>query len=178
MPVDDELNLQTNPDLDQHFLSNPAKLTLLIEAAGIQPTDHVVEVGAGIGTVAECVPTCQSLTVIEYDANLTPHLRRRVPHAHVIEGDALAILPTLPCDILLSNLPSRLTPAVVALLSMLNFRVALVTTPSIEKLALLKDSFALESVAELEPDDFRPRQDTRVEIVKIRRVGQFSSSRM
>jgi len=176
VPVDDDLNIDTNPDLDQHFLSNPAKLTLIIEAAGIQPTDHVVEVGAGIGTVAEFVPTCQSLTVIEYDANLMPHLRRRVPHARVIEGDALAILPTLSCDILLSNLPSKLTPAVVALLPMLNFRVALVTTPSIEALASLKDSFMLEPVTELEPDDFRPRQEARVEMVKIRRAGKLRST--
>lgn len=170
MPVDDELNLETNPHLDQHFLSSPAKLTLLIEAAGIQPTDHVVEVGAGIGTVAECVPVCQSLTVIEYDANLTPHLRRRVPHAQVIEGDALAILPKVRCDLLLSNLPSKLTPAVVGLLPRLDFRVALITVSSIETLALLKDSFVLEPVVELEPDDFQPRQEARVEIVKIWRA--------
>lgn len=52
MLADDELNIETNPHLGQHFLSNPAKLAQLIRAAGIQPADHVVEAGGGIGTVA------------------------------------------------------------------------------------------------------------------------------
>jgi len=167
VPGDDELNIETNPDLDQHFLSNPAKLALLIEAAGIQPTDHVVEVGAGIGTVAEHVPACHSLTVIEYDAGLTPHLRKRLPHAQIIQGDALAALPTVRLDVLVSNLPSTLTPTLVELLPSLDFRVALVTVPSIDSLAPLEGSFMLEAIVILEPDDFRPRQAVRAEIVRV-----------
>lgn len=171
MPIDDELNIEINPDLDQHFLSNPAKLPLLIEAAGIQPTDHVVEVGAGIGTVAEQVPSCQSLTVIEYDANLTPHLRRRVPHASVIQGDALIILPTVRCDVLLSNLPAKLTPDLAKLLSRLEFRVALITVASIDELRPLKNSFVLEVITILGPADFRPRQEASAEVVRVKRAA-------
>lgn len=170
MPVDDEPGVETNPELDQHFLSNPAKLALLISAACIQPTDHVVEVGAGIGTVAEHVPACQSLTVIEYDVNLIPHLRSRVPHAQVIQGDALGVLPAVRCDVLLSNLPSKLTPPLVELLPKLDFRVALITTSSIDELTRLEDSFALETITMLEPDDFRPQQAGRAEIVRVARA--------
>jgi 16S rRNA A1518/A1519 N6-dimethyltransferase RsmA/KsgA/DIM1 with predicted DNA glycosylase/AP lyase activity len=170
VPGDDELNIVTNPRLDQYFLSDPAKLALLIKAAGIQQADHVIEVGAGIGTVAEHVPVCQRLTVIEYDLNLIPHLRKRVPHAQVIHGDALSILPTVRCDVLLSNLPSRLTPMLVELLPSLDFRVALVTAASIDKLASLEDSFMLEAVTVLEPDDFRPRQMARAVNVRITRT--------
>lgn len=170
--MDDELNIETDPDLDQYFLSNPAKLTLVIEAAGIQPADHVVEVGAGIGTVAEEVPSCRSLTVIEYDANLTPHLRRRVPRARVIQGDALVVLSTVRCDVLLSNLPAKLTPALAALLPKLKFRVALITVASIDELTSLKKSFILESITVLEPTDFQPRQPTRAEVVRVQRVNR------
>lgn len=162
--------MTTNPDLDQHFLRNPAKLALLIDAADIQPTDHVIEVGAGIGTVAERVPVCQSLTVVEYDANLIPQLRRRVPHAQVIQGDAVTILPTVHCDVLLSNLPSTLTSAIVELLPGLDFRVALVTVPSIDKLAPLAGSFVFEVVTVLAPEDFRPHQAAQAEIVRVRRA--------
>ncbi|HEY6424384.1 MAG TPA: rRNA adenine N-6-methyltransferase family protein [Pseudonocardiaceae bacterium] len=169
MPVDDELSIQTNSELDQHFLSNPVKLALLIEAAAIQPNDHVVEVGAGIGTVAEHVPVCQSLTVIEYDVNLIPHLRKRVPHAHVIQGDALRILPTVRCDVLLSNLPSMLIPAVVGLLPRLDFRAAVITAPSIDGLAPLEDVFELEAVTMLESHDFRPPQSASAEVVRVKR---------
>jgi 16S rRNA A1518/A1519 N6-dimethyltransferase RsmA/KsgA/DIM1 with predicted DNA glycosylase/AP lyase activity len=131
-----------------------------------------VEVGAGIGTVAEHVPACQSLTVIEYDAGLTPYLRKRLPHAQVIQGDAFAVLPTVRCDVLVSNLPSKLTPALVRLLPRLSFRVALVTVPSIDSLVLLEDSFMLEEIAILEPDDFRPQQAVRAEIVRVFRHRQ------
>ena len=171
MPVDDERSIQTNSELDQHFLSNPVKLALVVEAADIQPTDHVVEVGAGIGTVAEHIPVCQSLTVIEYDGNLIPHLRKRVPRAHVIQGDAVRILPTVRCDVLLSNLPWRLTPTLVELLPSLDFRVALVTVSSMDKMLPLEDSFMLELVTMLEPDDFWPRQTARAAVVRIVRTG-------
>lgn len=172
MRVDDEFDIVTNSELDQHFLVSPAKRRLLIAAAGIRPTDDVVEVGAGIGTVAECIPNCQNLTVIECDPNLIPYLRRRVPHAQIIQGDALTILPTIRCDVLLSNLPSRLTPAVVRLLPVLNFRVALITAPSIEDLMPLQESFTLELVVVLEPDEFRPRQERPVEVVSVRRAAK------
>jgi 16S rRNA A1518/A1519 N6-dimethyltransferase RsmA/KsgA/DIM1 with predicted DNA glycosylase/AP lyase activity len=170
VPVDDEPPIETNAELDQHFLSNPAKLALLIEAAGIRSTDHVVEAGAGIGTVAECVPSCQRLTVIEYDINLVPCLRKRVPHAQVIQGDALVFLPTLRCDVLLSNLPSRLTAPLVDLLPRLGFRLAVITVSSIDELAALERVFEIESVTVLEPDDFRPRQSARAEIARVARA--------
>jgi 16S rRNA A1518/A1519 N6-dimethyltransferase RsmA/KsgA/DIM1 with predicted DNA glycosylase/AP lyase activity len=174
VPVDDERSIQTNSELDQHFLSNPVKLALLVEGARIQPTDHVVEVGAGIGTVAEHIPVCERLTAIEYDGNLISHLQKRVPRAHVIQGDALRILPTMRCDVLLSNLPWRLTPSLVGLLPSLDFRVALVTVSSIDKLVSLQGAFMLESVTVLEPDDFWPQQGGRAVVVRITR-GQVSA---
>jgi 16S rRNA A1518/A1519 N6-dimethyltransferase RsmA/KsgA/DIM1 with predicted DNA glycosylase/AP lyase activity len=170
VPVDDERSIQTNSELDQHFLSNPVKLALLIKAAGIQPTDHVVEVGAGIGTVAEHIPVCERLTVIEYDISLVPYLRKRVPHAQIIQGDALVVLPTVRCDVLLSNLPSKLTAPLVGLLLRLNFRLAVITVSSIDKLATLRGDFVLERVTVLDPNDFRPWQAARAEVVRITRA--------
>ena len=49
---DDDGVALADPERDQYFLSAPDKLALLVAAAGILPTDHVVEVGAGIGSVA------------------------------------------------------------------------------------------------------------------------------
>ncbi len=170
MPVDDELSIQTNSELDQHFLSNLVKIVSVVQSAGIQLTDHVVEAGAGIGTVAEHVPACQSLTAIEYDSNLVPHLRKRVPRARVIQGDALQILPALRFDVLLSNLPSRLTPMLVELLPSLDLRVALAAVSSIDDLVSLANSFMLEIVRVLEPDDFWPRQAARAVVVRITRI--------
>ena len=165
----DRFNIPTDPDLDQHFLTNPTKLQLLIKSAAIRPTDDVVEAGAGIGTVAEHVPTCRSLTTIEYDGNLTPYLRQRVPHALVLQGDALALLPRLRCDVLLSNLPSSLTPALVELLPTLGFRIAVVTVPTIKQVERLDNAFTLKLVTVLDEDDFQPRQARKVETVNLLR---------
>ncbi len=168
-PVGHRFNIPTDSELDQHFLINPARLKLLTESAAIRSTDDVVEVGAGIGTVAEHVTTCRSLTTIEYDGNLIPYLRQRVPHALVLQGDALALLTRLPCDVLLSNLPSSLTPALAELLPTLGFRVAVVTVPTIKQMERLHEAFTLKLVTVLHEDDFQPRQAMTVEVVKFLR---------
>lgn len=158
MVTPDELALTTDTVPDQHFLNNPAKLEMLIEAAGIRPTDDVVEVGAGIGTVARHVPACRSLTVIEYDPALTPQLRRNAPHARVIQGDAFVLLPRVRCDVLLSNLPARLTEPLLRLLPLLDFRTAMVVVAHDAELHALRDHFVVDVVAALATDDFRPTQ--------------------
>jgi 16S rRNA A1518/A1519 N6-dimethyltransferase RsmA/KsgA/DIM1 with predicted DNA glycosylase/AP lyase activity len=170
VPFDPELGIAPNPDLDQHFLTNPAKLSRIIQAGNILPEDHVVEIGAGIGTVAECIPAVQSLTVIEYDENLIDALASRVPHATVINGDALDVLPSLPIDVLISNLPGRLTDALTALLPAVEFRMALITAPTLQALSGLVNGFQIDPVTVLEPDDFRPPQSKRVHVVRVRRV--------
>ena len=169
IPADDGFNVPINPVLDQHFLINPARLKQFIESAAIRSTDDVIEVGAGIGTVAEHVPTCRSLTTIEYDGNLIPYLQQRVPHALVLQGDALALLPGLHCDVLLSNLPSSLTSALVELLPTLGLRVAVVTVPTIKQVERLHETFTLRLVTALYEDDFQPRQGMKVEVAKLLR---------
>lgn len=176
MPTDDGLGVEINEELDQHFLTNPLKLGRIIEAAGIRPTDHVVEVGSGIGTVAECVPPCRSLTTVEYDANLTAVLAKRVPHATVIQADALVVLPTLAVDVLLSNLPACLTEPLVALVTRLPFRTALLTVPNVDELAGLIGRFTVELVTVLDPDDFRPRQRAHAEVARVVPVGYPASA--
>ena len=82
-PSDREIAAQADPALGQHFLVSAEKLAELVSAAGIRPTDDVLEVGAGIGTVARELPRSRSLTVIEFDSRLLGFLRQNVPHARV-----------------------------------------------------------------------------------------------
>ena len=56
MHGDREIAARADPKLQQHFLVSAEKLSQLIAAAGIRPTDDVLEVGAGIGTVGERTP--------------------------------------------------------------------------------------------------------------------------
>jgi hypothetical protein len=52
----------------------------------------------------------------------------------------------------------------------LDCRVALITAPSLKDLTPLHGAFVLEPVAVLDPDDFRPRQERPVEVVRVRRA--------
>ena len=67
MEIDREIAAHADPLFAQHFLISAEKLAMLVAAANIRPTDGVLEVGAGIGTVARALPKSRSLTVVELD---------------------------------------------------------------------------------------------------------------
>src|SRR5690349_6191256 len=71
MPTDREIAANADPEFQQHFLVSEDKLAKLISTAGIRPTDDVLEVGAGIGTVPREFPKSRSLTLVELDDRLT-----------------------------------------------------------------------------------------------------------
>jgi 16S rRNA A1518/A1519 N6-dimethyltransferase RsmA/KsgA/DIM1 with predicted DNA glycosylase/AP lyase activity len=125
--ADDETFRLADTTKNQYFPTSPEKLALLVQAAGIRATDYVVEIGAGIGTVARALPPCASLTLIELDGRFTDIIRANVPNAHVIQGDGLALLQSIICDVLLSNLPTSLTESLIDLLPSIPFRTAVIT---------------------------------------------------
>jgi 16S rRNA A1518/A1519 N6-dimethyltransferase RsmA/KsgA/DIM1 with predicted DNA glycosylase/AP lyase activity len=153
--------------LGQFFLTSSDKLALLVKAAGFQPGDRVVEVGAGAGTVARMVPANASLTAIELDDRLLPTLRKNVPEARVIQGDALRILPETPCDVLLGNLPNAVTERLLDLLPNLSFRTAVLAIAGDTVLKRISRQFTIEEITTLEGDDFEPPQASRSRLVKI-----------
>src|SRR5689334_7516565 len=112
---DDEIAALADPQLYQHFLVSTEKLSKLVAAAGIRPADDVLEVGAGIGTVARALPRSSSLTLVEFDERLIGLLRQNVPHATVMQGDALEIIRTVPFDVLIGNLPNWVTESLIRL---------------------------------------------------------------
>lgn len=54
--VNEDLASSARRELGQYFLVSPEKLDTLFGAAKIRATDRVVELGAGAGTIARCVP--------------------------------------------------------------------------------------------------------------------------
>ena len=67
--------LRLNKDLGQHFLIDETVLGAIIEAGKIAETDHVVEIGAGIGILTrELLKKTKRVTSIEIDAKLIPYL--------------------------------------------------------------------------------------------------------
>ena len=169
MTSDHEAASQADPEFEQHFLVSNDKLSRLIAAAEIRPNDQVVEVGAGIGTVARAIPEFASLTVIELDDRLIGFLRQNVPRARVIQGDALSLLEEMPCDVLIGNLPNLVTENLLRLLPRLSFRTAVLAVGESSELAQLSPEFAWSEVTRIAGDDFLPPQPTVSRIVRITR---------
>jgi 16S rRNA A1518/A1519 N6-dimethyltransferase RsmA/KsgA/DIM1 with predicted DNA glycosylase/AP lyase activity len=169
-PDDREIAAQADPSLGQYFLVSPQKLAKLVSAAGILPVDNVLEVGAGIGTVARALPRSKSLTLVEFDARLLGPLRRNVPHANVIHGDALEIVGTISFDVLIGNLPHHVTESLIAIIPGLSFRTAVLSMGTSTDLGPLGPGFACSEVATVTGDDFIPPQPGVSRIVRVVRA--------
>lgn len=164
-PSDREIAAQADPALGQHFLVSAEKLAELVSAAGIRPTDDVLEVGAGIGTVARELPRSRSLTVIEFDSRLLGFLQQNVPHARVVHGDALDLVGAISFDVLVGNLPHRVT--LIEILPSLSFRTAVLSVGESLDLDRLEPGFSWSEVTRAAGDDFLPPQSAISRIVRI-----------
>jgi 16S rRNA (adenine1518-N6/adenine1519-N6)-dimethyltransferase len=104
--------------LGQHFLADPALRERVVEAAGIQPGDEVLEIGAGPGTLtADLVRLARRVVAVELDARLLPRLRAAAPGAEIVHQDVLKVDPAVlfPAggEIVVGNIPYYLTGALV-----------------------------------------------------------------
>lgn len=167
MPTDREIAAHADPELQQHFLVSAKKLSELIAAAGIQPTDDVLEVGAGIGTVARELPRSRSLTVIELDERLIEYLRQNVPHANVMQGNALEVIHSFSFDVLIGNLPNSVTESLIELMPSLSFRTAILAVGESTDLDQLGSAFSWTEITRTAGDDFLPPQPSVSRIVKV-----------
>jgi 16S rRNA A1518/A1519 N6-dimethyltransferase RsmA/KsgA/DIM1 with predicted DNA glycosylase/AP lyase activity len=167
MLSDREIAALADPEFGQHFLVSAEKLAQLVAAAGIRPADDVLEVGAGIGTVARMLPRCRSLTVVELDARLIGFLHENVPHATVLQGDALEIIRSATFDVLIGNLPHAVTESLLKLLPGLSFRVAVMAMSESGDLGQLGSSFSWSEVTRVTGHDFVPPQAGVSRVVRV-----------
>jgi protein-L-isoaspartate O-methyltransferase len=166
--VDNEtLRALADPSFEQHFLVEPSKLEILINAANIRALEHVVELGAGAGTVARHIPDHARVTVVELDSRLIAHLHRNLPTAHVIQGDALKVVRDLTFDVLISNLPNAVTEKLLDILDQLQFRIAILAVGEGAQLDRLPRTLQWREITTVSGDDFVPPQHQRSRIVKI-----------
>ena len=107
----------------QHFLIDDNIRRRIIEAARLQSQDHVLEVGAGIGTLTVALADkCRQVTAIELDSKLLPALKDTISpfnNIKVLATDAvklsladLGIGATLP-NKLVSNLPYNIAAPII-----------------------------------------------------------------
>jgi 16S rRNA (adenine1518-N6/adenine1519-N6)-dimethyltransferase len=109
--------LRPRKSLSQNFLTDPAALDTIVEAAELAPGDRVVEVGPGLGVLTRRLLSAgASVLAVEVDPRLAEYLRRElygVERFELIEADALTIhqrdaFPGQPFK-LVANIPYHIT---------------------------------------------------------------------
>lgn len=111
--------------LGQNFVVDPNTVRRIARLAGVGPGDHVVEIGAGLGSLTlALVETGTSVTAVEIDRHLRPVLEEVVAghEVTVVAGDAMEldwdeVLAGADRWALVANLPYNVaTPLVLDLL--------------------------------------------------------------
>ena len=119
-------SLAPRRDLGQNFVADPNTVRRIADLARVGPDDHVVEVGAGLGSLTLALAdTGADVTAIEVDTGMVPVLRDEVadrPNVRVVEADAMRLDWDEMLDpsinwILVANLPYNVgTPLVCDIL--------------------------------------------------------------
>jgi 16S rRNA (adenine1518-N6/adenine1519-N6)-dimethyltransferase len=113
--------LRPHKGLGQNFLEDPIALEKIVAAAEIQPTDTVLEIGPGLGSLTRYLAaSAREVVAVELDQHLLPPLKAILaPYQNVrlIQGDILELSPDdLIQDqdyVVAANIPYYITSAVI-----------------------------------------------------------------
>jgi 16S rRNA (adenine1518-N6/adenine1519-N6)-dimethyltransferase len=105
--------LKLNTDLGQHFLVDEMVLDDIVTAGNIQETDHIVEIGPGVGVLTrELLYNAGKVTAVEIDERMILLLKQFTgysPILNIINNDALKVeFPEEPYKII-ANIPYHIT---------------------------------------------------------------------
>jgi 16S rRNA (adenine1518-N6/adenine1519-N6)-dimethyltransferase len=107
----------------QNFVSDPNTVRRIARMANVGANDHVVEIGAGLGSLTLALAeTGARITAIEIDHGIAPVLRdvvKDLPNVSVVVGDALEldwneIIPPESKAVVVANLPYNVATPLVA----------------------------------------------------------------
>ena len=107
----------------QNFVSDPNTVRRIARMANVNASDHVVEIGAGLGSLTLALAeTGARITAIEIDHGIAPVLRdvvKDLPNVSVVVGDALEldwneIIPPGSSAVVVANLPYNVATPLVA----------------------------------------------------------------
>lgn len=112
----------TKKSLGQHWLEDPASLEAMCQAANLQSSDTVLEVGPGLGTLTELlVKRAKQVIAVEFDEKLAKDLPKRITadNLHIVSQDILSFdFTSLPPSYkIVANIPYYLTSNLVRVIS-------------------------------------------------------------
>jgi 16S rRNA (adenine1518-N6/adenine1519-N6)-dimethyltransferase len=113
--------LRPHKGLGQNFLQDPVALEKIVAAAEIQPTDTVLEIGPGLGSLTRYLAaSAKEVVAVELDQHLLPPLKAVLaPYSNIriIQGDILELDPNELIQeknyIVAANIPYYITSAVI-----------------------------------------------------------------
>ena|SRR5687768_7672066 len=113
--------LRAHKGLGQNFLQDPLALEKIIDAAEIQPTDTVLEIGPGLGSLTRYLAiSAKQVVAVELDLGLLAPLKAVLSpyqNVRVIQGDILKLSPndliTEKDYLVVANIPYYITSAVI-----------------------------------------------------------------
>ena len=114
-------NLRPDKGLGQNFLVDMTALQRVVEIAGIETSDAVLEIGPGLGNLTRLLAVqARQVMAVEVDPNLIPPLREVLtPFANVqvVQSDILALDPAQlmkePGYLVVANIPYNITSALI-----------------------------------------------------------------
>ncbi len=116
-----QFGLWATKGLGQNFLEDAAALQHIADAAGMQPSDVVLEIGPGLGSLTRYLAVVpREVVAVELDARMLPALRsvlKGYRNVRIVQGDMLEVSPIqlgLPDGYLVvANIPYNITSALL-----------------------------------------------------------------
>ena len=116
-----QYGLRADKRLGQNFLQDPYALEKIIKAAEIHPTDTVLEIGPGLGSLTRYLAAAaQEVVAVELDDKLFPPLEAVIaPYNNIqlLHGDILGVEPKEIIQqqdyLVVANIPYYITSAVI-----------------------------------------------------------------
>lgn len=183
--------------LGQNFLIDRNILDILLDAAGLQPGDTVVEVGPGLGVLTDALlARVAAVTAVEKDRRLAAYLRERFAgkpkltliHADILDCDLPALFPR-PGMKLVANLPYIIAARLLVELTVLPHPPARIVVTIQREVAgrlaarpaskdygllsiLLQRHYEIETVKHISPSCFWPPPEVQSAIVRLERRAE------
>ncbi len=140
-----ELGVRPSRSRGQHFLVDERVAERALAHADVRTSEVVLEIGPGLGVLTRRLVDCaRRVVAIESDRRFAEYLRKAVPAAEIVHGDALRVeWPDF--DVMVSNLPYQIS-------SPLTFR--LLGTPFDRAVLMYQWEFARRMVAPVRSEDY------------------------
>lgn len=116
-----QYGLRADKKLGQNFLQDPFALESIAQAAEIQPTDTILEIGPGLGSLTRYLAASAGQVIaVELDADMIAPLEavtKPYGNVHIIHGDILKLSPKELISkadyLVVANIPYYITSAII-----------------------------------------------------------------